>query len=109
MYLGLKLAGRPAGMPRTVLGIAAGLLFGMVWGFVWAIVGAMMGAAAGFAFVRWMGAAGTLDVTPGIGRLVERAGHGGRRTGAIHRLATPHPRRANKHVVPAHPYIGDYS
>jgi len=91
IFLGLQVAASLLFVPRTVLGIAAGLLFGLVWGFVWAIVGAMMGAAAGFAFVRWMGAAGTLDVTPGIGRLIERAEHGGWRSVAILRLApVPH-------------------
>jgi uncharacterized membrane protein YdjX (TVP38/TMEM64 family) len=77
-------------VPRTVLGIAAGLMFGYFWGSLWAIVGAIAGAAVGFAFVRWLGAAGALDVTPGIGKLVERAEHGGWRAVAIVRL-TPLP------------------
>jgi len=91
IFVGLQVAASLLFVPRTVLGIAAGLLFGMVWGFVWAIAGAMAGAAAGFAFVRWIGAAGMLDVTPGIGRLIERAETGGWRSVAILRLApVPH-------------------
>jgi uncharacterized membrane protein YdjX (TVP38/TMEM64 family) len=91
IFVALQVVASLLFVPRTVLGIAAGLLFGMVWGCVWAIAGAMMGAAAGFAFVRWIGAGGTLDVTPGIGRLIERAEHGGWRSVAILRLAPlPH-------------------
>lgn len=77
-------------IPRTVLGIAAGLIFGLFWGSVWALTGAMAGAAAGFALVRWFGVTGLLDASPGIGRMVERAEHGGWRAVAILRL-TPVP------------------
>ena len=58
--------------------------------FSW-LLGAMLGAAAGFAFVRWFGATGMLDTSPGIGRLVERAESGGWRSVAIFRLMpVPH-------------------
>ncbi len=78
-------------VPRTVLGVAAGLVFGFVWGTVWALAGAVAGAAAGFALVRWFGIGGVLDVSPGIGRMVRRAEHGGWRAVAIVRLApVPH-------------------
>ncbi|HEY5337621.1 MAG TPA: VTT domain-containing protein [Rhizomicrobium sp.] len=86
IFIGLQIAASLLFVPRTVLGIAAGLLFGLAWGFVWAIIGAMAGAAAGFAFVRWMGVAGTLDTSPGVGKLVERAEQGGWRAVAIARL-----------------------
>ena len=52
--------------------------------------GAIAGASAGFAFVRWLGAEGSLDTSPGIGRLVQRAERGGWRAVAIVRL-TPFP------------------
>jgi uncharacterized membrane protein YdjX (TVP38/TMEM64 family) len=90
VFIGLQVLASLLFVPRTVLGIAAGLLFGLFWGSVWAIVGAVAGAAAGFAFVRWLGAGGTLDITPGIGKLIERAEHGGWRAVAILRL-TPVP------------------
>ncbi|HEY4075767.1 MAG TPA: VTT domain-containing protein [Rhizomicrobium sp.] len=90
IFIGLQIAASLLFVPRTVLGIAAGLLFGLAWGFVWAITGALAGAAVGFAFVRWFGATGLLDASPGIGRLVERAEHGGWRAVAILRL-TPLP------------------
>jgi uncharacterized membrane protein YdjX (TVP38/TMEM64 family) len=90
IFIGLQIAASLLFVPRTVLGVAAGLLFGFVWGSVWAITGAMAGAALGFALVRWFGARGVLDVSPGIGRLVERAEHGGWRAVAILRL-TPLP------------------
>ncbi len=74
-------------VPRTVLGIAAGLMFGFAWGAVWAILGAVAGAAAGFAFVRWIGAGKyTLQSTPRIRSIVERAEKGGWRAVAIVRL-----------------------
>lgn len=90
VFIGLQILASLLFVPRTVLGIAAGLLFGLFWGSVWAIVGAVAGATAGFAFVRWLGAGGTLDTTPGIGKLIERAEHGGWRAVAILRL-TPVP------------------
>ena len=90
VFMALQVAASLLFVPRTVLGIAAGLLFGFWWGLVWAILGAAAGAAAGFAFVRWMGAAGTLDTSPGVGRLVQRAERGGWRAVAIVRL-TPLP------------------
>ena len=90
IFIGLQVAASLLFVPRTVLGIAAGLIFGFVWGTVWALTGALAGAAAGFAFVRWFGATGMLDTSPGIGRLVERAETGGWRTVAILRL-TPLP------------------
>ncbi len=91
IFIALQIAASLLFVPRTVLGLAAGLLFGLVWGSVLAIVGAMAGAAAGFALVRWLGARGTLDMTPAIGKLVERAEHGGWRSVAIVRLAPiPH-------------------
>ncbi len=90
IFIGLQIAASLLFVPRTVLGLAAGLLFGLVWGAVWAMVGAVAGAAAGFALVRWMGWGGTLDHSPGIGKLIERAEHGGWRAVAIVRL-TPLP------------------
>ncbi|MEY4707816.1 MAG: hypothetical protein RJB58_1539 [Pseudomonadota bacterium] len=90
IFIGLQMAASLLFVPRTVLGIAAGLIFGFFWGTIWAITGALAGAAAGFAFVRWFGATGMLDTSPGIGRLVERAETGGWRTVAILRL-TPLP------------------
>jgi uncharacterized membrane protein YdjX (TVP38/TMEM64 family) len=90
IFIGLQVAASLLFVPRTVLGIAAGLIFGFFWGTVWALTGALAGAAAGFAFVRWFGATGMLDTSPGIGRLVERAETGGWRTVAILRL-TPLP------------------
>lgn len=90
IFIGLQMAASLLFVPRTVLGIAAGLIFGFFWGTVWALTGALAGAAAGFAFVRWFGATGVLDTSPGIGRLVERAETGGWRTVAILRL-TPMP------------------
>ena len=90
IFIGLQIAASLLFVPRTVLGLAAGLLFGLVWGSIWAIVGAVAGAAAGFALVRWLGWGGTLDHSPGIGRLIERAEHGGWRAVAIVRL-TPLP------------------
>jgi uncharacterized membrane protein YdjX (TVP38/TMEM64 family) len=90
IFVLLQVAASLLFVPRTVLGIAAGLLFGFVWGAVWALVGAMAGAAAGFALVRWFGIGGVLDVSPGVGRLVQRAEHGGWRAVAIVRL-TPVP------------------
>jgi uncharacterized membrane protein YdjX (TVP38/TMEM64 family) len=89
-FVGLQVAASLLFVPRTVLGIAAGLVFGLVWGTVWALAGAVAGAAAGFALVRWFGATGLLDMSPGIGRMVARAEHGGWRSVAILRL-TPVP------------------
>ena len=86
IFLALQVAASLLFVPRTVLGVAAGLLFGFVWGSVWALTGAVAGAAAGFAFVRWFGAGGVLDTSPGIGKMVERAEHGGWRAVAILRL-----------------------
>jgi uncharacterized membrane protein YdjX (TVP38/TMEM64 family) len=90
IFIGLQVAASLLFVPRTIVTIAAGLIFGFVWGMVWALIGAVLGAAAGFAFVRWFGATGVLDTSPGIGKLVERAEHGGWRTVAIIRL-TPVP------------------
>ena len=90
IFIGLQMAASLLFVPRTVLGIAAGLIFGFFWGTVWALLGALAGAAAGFAFVRWFGATGVLDTSPGIGRLVARAETGGWRSVAILRL-TPLP------------------
>lgn len=90
IFIALQVAASLLFVPRTILGVAAGLLFGFVWGAVWALTGAMIGAAVGFAFVRWFGARGVLDISPGIGKLVERAEHGGWRAVAILRL-TPLP------------------
>jgi len=90
LFIGLQIAASLLFVPRTVLGIAAGLVFGFFWGAVWALTGAMIGAAAGFALVRWFGATGLLDASPGIGRLVARCEEGGWRAVAILRL-TPVP------------------
>ena len=90
IFILLQVAASLLFVPRTVLGIAAGLLFGFVWGTVWALLGSLAGAAAGFALARWLGATGLLDASPGIGRMVERAEHGGWRAVAILRL-TPVP------------------
>lgn len=90
IFVALQVAASLLFVPRTVLGMAAGLLFGFAWGSVWALAGALAGAAAGFAFVRWFGVGGMLDTSPAIGRLVERAEHGGWRAVAILRL-TPLP------------------
>lgn len=90
VFVGLQILASLFFVPRTVLGIAAGLLFGFAWGLAWALVGAELGAAAGFALVRWMGVAGTLDMTPRLGGLIEKAEHGGWRSVAIVRL-TPLP------------------
>lgn len=89
-FILLQVAASLLFIPRTVLGIAAGLIFGLVWGAVWALIGALAGAAAGFALARWFGVTGMLDASPGIGRMVERAEHGGWRAVAILRL-TPVP------------------
>ncbi len=90
IFIGLQMAASLLFIPRTVLGIAAGLVFGFFWGTVWALCGALAGAAAGFALVRWFGATGVLDESPGIGAMVKRAEHGGWRAVAILRL-TPLP------------------
>ena len=91
IFIGLQVAASLLFVPRTVLGVAAGLLFGFFWGTVWALCGALAGAAAGFALVRWFGATGMLDESPGIGQLVKKAEHGGWRAVAILRLAPlPH-------------------
>lgn len=91
VFIALQVIASLLFIPRSVTGAAAGLLFGMVWGLVWAITGAVAGAAAGFAFVRWMGVGGTLDASPLIGKLIERAERGGWRAVAIVRLAPiPH-------------------
>jgi len=90
IFIALQVAGSLLFIPRTVLGIAAGLLFGLVWGSLWAIAGAMAGAATGFAFVRWMGLGGTLDIQPGVGKLVKKAEQGRWRAVAVVRL-TPIP------------------
>jgi uncharacterized membrane protein YdjX (TVP38/TMEM64 family) len=89
-FILLQVAASLLFIPRTVLGIAAGLIFGLFWGAVWALTGALAGAAAGFALVRWFGVTGLLDASPGIGRMVTRAEHGGWRAVAILRL-TPLP------------------
>lgn len=89
-FILLQVAASLLFIPRTVLGIAAGLVFGLFWGALWALLGAMAGAAAGFALARWFGVTGMLDASPGIGRMVERAEHGGWRAVAILRL-TPVP------------------
>jgi uncharacterized membrane protein YdjX (TVP38/TMEM64 family) len=89
-FILLQVAASLLFIPRTVLGIAAGLIFGLFWGSLWALIGALAGAAAGFALVRWFGVTGLLDSSPGIGRLVARAEHGGWRAVAILRL-TPVP------------------
>ena len=89
-FILLQVAASLLFIPRTVLGIAAGLVFGLFWGALWAVLGAMAGAAAGFALARWFGVTGMLDASPGIGRMVERAEHGGWRAVAILRL-TPVP------------------
>jgi len=89
-FILLQVAASLLFIPRTVLGIAAGLVFGVFWGALWALLGAMAGAAAGFALARWFGVTGMLDASPGIGRMVERAEHGGWRAVAILRL-TPVP------------------
>lgn len=86
IFIGLQVVASLLFVPRTILGLAAGLVFGFFWGSIWAVVGAFAGAAAGFAFVRWLGARGTLDTSPGIGKLIERAEHGGWRAVAIIRL-----------------------
>ncbi len=91
IFIALQVAASLLFVPRTVLGLAAGLLFGFALGSILAIVGAVAGAAAGFALVRWLGARGTLDMTPAVGKLVERAEKGGWRAVAIVRLAPlPH-------------------
>jgi len=91
IFIVLQVAASLLFVPRTVLGIAAGLVFGFVWGATWAMAGAMAGAAAGFALARGVGATGLLDMSPGIGSMVERAEHGGWRAVAILRLApVPH-------------------
>lgn len=91
IFVALQVAASLLFVPRTVLSVAAGLIFGLYWGTLWALLGAMLGAAAGFAFVRWFGATGMLDTSPGIGRLVERAESGGWRSVAIFRLMpVPH-------------------
>lgn len=86
IFIALQVAASLLFVPRIVLGIAAGLVFGFFWGTALALVGAMAGAAAGFAFARWLGATGMLDTSPGIGKLVTRAEHGGWRAVAILRL-----------------------
>jgi uncharacterized membrane protein YdjX (TVP38/TMEM64 family) len=86
LFIALQVAASLLFVPRLVLGIAAGLVFGFFWGTIWALCGAMAGAAAGFALVRWLGATGLLDTSPGIGRLVKRAETGGWRAVAILRL-----------------------
>jgi uncharacterized membrane protein YdjX (TVP38/TMEM64 family) len=90
VFVLLQVAASLLFVPRSVMGAAAGLVFGMFWGLVWAVIGAVAGAAAGFAFVRWMGAGGTLDASPRIGRLIAQAERGGWRAVAIVRL-TPIP------------------
>jgi uncharacterized membrane protein YdjX (TVP38/TMEM64 family) len=89
-FILLQVAASLLFIPRTVLGVAAGLIFGLFWGSVWALTGALAGAVAGFALVRWFGVTGLLDASPGIGRMVARAEHGGWRAVAILRL-TPLP------------------
>jgi len=91
IFIALQVAASLLFVPRMVLGIAAGLIFGLAWGTVWAMLGALAGAAAGFAVVRWFGATGILDVSPGIGRLVAKAEQGGWRAVTILRLMpVPH-------------------
>jgi uncharacterized membrane protein YdjX (TVP38/TMEM64 family) len=90
IFIGLQIAASLLFIPRTVLGLAAGLLFGLFWGSLWAIAGAVAGAAAGFAFVRWMGFGGALDIQPKIGNLVKKAEQEGWRAVAVVRL-TPIP------------------
>lgn len=86
IFIGVQIAASLLFIPRSVIGVAAGLLFGMVWGLLWAMIGALAGAAIGFGFVRWLGAKGTLDAAPRIGKLMERAEGGRWRTVAIVRL-----------------------
>jgi len=91
IFVALQVAASLLFVPRLVLGVAAGMIFGLWWGTVWAMIGCMLGGAAGFAVVRWFGATGVLDTSPGIGRLVERAEQGGWRSVAILRLMpVPH-------------------
>jgi uncharacterized membrane protein YdjX (TVP38/TMEM64 family) len=91
IFIGLQVAASLLFVPRTVLGIAAGMVFGFFWGTIWALCGALAGAAAGFALVRWLGATGVLDESPGIGAMVKKAEHGGWRAVAILRLSPlPH-------------------
>ena len=91
IFIALQVISSLLFVPRTVMSVAAGLIFGLFWGSLWAITGAIAGAAAGFAFVRAMGATGLLDAWPGVGKLVERAEHGGWRAVAIVRLMpVPH-------------------
>jgi uncharacterized membrane protein YdjX (TVP38/TMEM64 family) len=86
VFIALQVAASLFFVPRTVMGIAAGLIFGLIWGMVWAVVGAIAGAAAGFGLIRWLGSAGALDTSPGIGKLIEKAEQGGWRSVAIVRL-----------------------
>lgn len=91
IFIALQVAASLLFVPRLVLGVAAGMIFGLWWGTLWAMIGCMLGGAAGFAVVRWFGATGVLDTSPGIGRLVERAETGGWRSVAILRLMpVPH-------------------
>ena len=91
IFIGLQVAASLLFVPRFVMGAAAGLVFGLFWGTVWALCGALAGAAAGFALVRWFGATGVLDDSPGIGAVVKKAEHGGWRAVAILRLMpVPH-------------------
>ena len=91
IFIALQVAASLLFVPRLVLGVAAGMIFGLWWGTLWAMIGCMLGGAAGFAVVRWFGATGVLDTSPGIGRVVERAETDGWRSGAILRLMpVPH-------------------
>lgn len=86
IFIALQVAASLLFVPRLVLGAAAGLIFGFAWGTVWALSGALAGAAAGFTMVRWFGATGMLDQSPGVGAMVKKAEHGGWRAVAILRL-----------------------
>ncbi|MGB8601670.1 MAG: VTT domain-containing protein [Rhizomicrobium sp.] len=86
IFIGVQVLASLLFVPRSVIGVAAGLLFGMFWGLLWAAIGAVIGAAVGFGFVRWLGAKGTLDAAPKIGKLMEKAEGGRWRTVAIIRL-----------------------
>jgi uncharacterized membrane protein YdjX (TVP38/TMEM64 family) len=91
VFIALQVAASLLFVPRAVLGIASGMLFGLFWGCVWAIVGATLGASAGFAMVRIMGFAGTLDTQPSVGGIVAKAEQGGWRAVAVVRLVPiPH-------------------
>lgn len=87
IFVALQVVASLLFVPRTILGIAAGLIFGLAWGSFWALIGAEAGAAAGFALVRWIGAGRvSLEDTPKLGPLIERAEAGGWQAVALLRL-----------------------